>query len=60
MLEISCGRLEGVWLEGVSKVSGWCLEGIYGMSKWYVRCLDVSKGNSGLVKLEQVKSRLVK
>ena len=21
-----------------------CVEGIYGMSKWYVRCLDVSEG----------------
>ena len=31
-------------LEGVSRVSGRCLEGIYSMSEWYVRCLDVSEG----------------
>ena len=24
--------------------SGRCLEGIYGMSEWYVRCLDASEG----------------
>ena len=49
--------LEGIWHvsggypEGVLRVSGrclegvyWCLVGIYGMSEWYVRCLDVSEG----------------
>ena len=25
-------------------MSEWCLEGIYGMSEWYVMCLDVSQG----------------
>ena len=24
-------------------MSGWCLEGIYGMSEWYVICLDLSE-----------------
>ena len=31
-------------LNAVSRVSQRCLEGIYGMSEWYVRCLDVSEG----------------
>ena len=25
-------------------MSGWCLEGIYGMPEWNVRCLDLSEG----------------
>ena len=43
------GFLVGVWLvsggclNGVWKVPGGCLKGIYGMSEWYVGCLDVSE-----------------
>ena len=50
MLDISCGCLEGVWkfsgecLAGVLRVSQMCLNGAYGMSEWYVKCLDVSEG----------------
>ena len=25
-------------------MSGWCLEGIHGISKWYVMCQDLSDG----------------
>ena len=50
MLKTSCGCLEGVWklsggcLAGGLRVSVCSLEGIYGMPKWYMRCLDVSEG----------------
>ena len=37
--QVSGRCLKGVWME-----SQRCLEGIYGMSEWYVRCLDVSEG----------------
>ena len=33
-----------MYLKGVSKESGWCLDGIYGLSECYERCLDVSEG----------------
>ena len=52
-----------MYLKGVSKESGWCLEGIYGLSEWYVRCLDVSEGHLrtsqvriGKVKTDQVRT----
>ena len=39
-------------------MSGWCLEGIYGMPKWYVRCLDVSEGQvrTSQVRISKVRS----
>jgi len=49
---------------GVWKVSGGCLmgvwRGIYGMSEWYVGCLDVSEGQvrNGEVKIGQVRMRI--
>ena len=36
--------MSGRCLKAVCRVSQRCLEGIYGMSEWYVRCLDVSEG----------------
>ena len=36
--------MTGGGLGGVLRLSGRCLEGTYGMSEWYVRCLDVSQG----------------
>ena len=42
---MSGGCLEGVSrVSVVCRVSQRCLEGIYGMSEWYVRCQDVSEG----------------
>ena len=43
--------VSGRCLKGFWRVSQRCVEGIYGISEWYVRCLDVSEGKSGLVKL---------
>ena len=37
--------MPGGCLKRVLRVSHRCLEGIYGMSEWYVRCLDVSEGH---------------
>ena len=34
-----------------------CLEGIYGMSEWYVMCLDVSEGQ---VRTSQVRIGIVR
>ena len=36
--------MSGWCLKAVCRVSQRCLEGIYGMSEWHVRCLDVSEG----------------
>ena len=38
------GILSGRYLDGVFRVSGGCLEIIYGPSKCCVECLDVSEG----------------
>ena len=39
VLRVSGGSLKGVW-----KVTVRCLEGINGMSEWYVECPDVFEG----------------
>ena len=39
--------MSGRCLKAVCRVSQKCLEGIYGMSEWYARCLDVSEGQVG-------------
>ena len=44
--------MSGGCLAGVLKVSQKYLQGIYGMSEWYLRCLDVSEGQ---VKTSQVR-----
>ena len=38
-------------------MSGGCLGDIYGMSEWYVECLDVSEGQNGTcqVRIGQVR-----
>ena len=43
-------------------MSGWCLEGICGMSKWYVGCQDVSEEQvrTGKVRMGQVRTSEVK
>ena len=74
MLEISWGSgrcLEIVWrvsdrtwcLKSVWMVSQRCLEGIFGMYVWHVRCLDVSEGHLrtsqvriGKVRTDQVRT----
>ena len=40
-------------------MSGWCLEveGIYGMSEWYMMCLDLPEGQ---VKINQVRTGKVR
>ena len=52
---MSGGRLESVW-----KVSKGCLECIYGLSEWYVACLDVSEEQvrTGLVRTGLFRTRL--
>ena len=57
----------GRCLKGVCRVSKRCLEGIYGMFEWYVRCLDVSEGQVrtsqvriGKVRTGQVRTGQVK
>ena len=41
---------------------GGCLEGVYGMPEWYVRCLDVSEGQarSSQVRIGKVMTGQVK
>ena len=43
-------------------MSGWCLEGIYGMSEWYVMCLDLSEGQvrTSQVRIGKVRAGLVR
>ena len=36
--------VSGRCLKGVCRVSQGCLEGIYGLSEWYVMCLNLSEG----------------
>ena len=39
-------------------MSGWCLEGIHGMSEWYVMCQDLSDGQvrTNQVRIGKVRS----
>ena len=38
--------MSGGYLEDVWRVSGWCLESIYGISKWSVGCFNISDWSS--------------
>ena len=54
--------MSGRCLKAVCRVSQRCLEGIYGMSEWYVRCLDVSEGQvrSSQVRIDKVRTSQVR
>ena len=60
---VKSGQVSGGCLAGVLRVAQRYLEGIYGMSKWYVRYQDVSEGivrtcqvRKGKVRTSQVRT----
>ena len=54
--------MSGRCLKAVWRVSQRCLEGIYGMVEWYVRCLDVSEWQvrTSQVRIGKVRTSQVK